>query len=124
MLYRLFCIFLLARLAFSQNQCQQDRLDAVKSGETKVRGTNLGSWFVLESWMDSRPWSENGCNPGSQGGTYLLEKCLGDKAQEVLEEHWANFITENDFAELSSVGVNVARLPVGWWQVRKYLSCT
>lgn len=113
-------IFLLALcfgLALSQNQCQQDRLNAVKSGQTNVRGSNLGSWFVLESWMGQKPWTDNGCDPGGQGGSYLLEQCLGNKAQSVMEQHWSTFITENDFAELSSRGINAVRLPVGWWTV-------
>lgn len=105
----------------AQNQCQQDRLNAVKSGQQRVRGSNLGSWFVLESWMAGKPWDNNGCDKGSQGGSYLLEKCLGDRAQSVLSEHWSTWITENDFAELSSRGVNAVRIPIGWWQVCVFL---
>jgi len=104
-------------VALSQNQCQLTRLQKVKSGEQPMRGTNLGSWLVLESWMAPRPWDENGCDKGSQGGSYLLEKCLGGRAPEVMEKHWSSWITEDDFAEMSRRGVNVARLPVGWWQI-------
>lgn len=104
-------------VALAQNQCQNDRLNAVKSGAAKAHGTNLGSWFVLESWMASKPWDENGCDKGSQGGSYLLEKCLGSRANAVMEKHWSSWITEADFGEMSSRGVNLIRLPVGWWHV-------
>ena len=103
--------------AVAQNACQTNRLHAVMSGQQKVRGSNLGSWLVLESWMAPKPWDEHGCNKGTQGGSYLLEKCLGSKAKEVMEHHWSTFITEQDFIEMSKHGVNVVRLPVGWWHV-------
>ena len=102
---------------YGQTPCQTNRLNAVKSGEQKVRGVNLGSWFVLESWMTPQPWDENGCNKGSDGGSYRLEHCLGNRAKSVMEKHWSSFITENDFAELSQHGINLVRVPVGWWHV-------
>ncbi|CAG2180249.1 unnamed protein product, partial [Oppiella nova] len=67
--------------------------------------------------MAPQPWDDNGCNKGTQGGSYLLEKCLGNKAPAVLQKHWSTFITENDFAEMSKHGVNVVRIPIGWWQI-------
>ncbi|CAG2172385.1 unnamed protein product [Oppiella nova] len=90
--------------------------------KTKVRGSNLGSWLVMESWMAPQPWDENDCNKGTQGGSYLLEKCLGNIAPAVLQKHWSTFITENDFAEMSKHGVNVVRVPIGWWQIYLYLN--
>lgn len=118
MLTKIFLFALFLRASLSQNQCQIDRLEAVKSGETVVKGSDLGSWFVLESWISSKPWTENDCDVESQGGVYLLEKCLGDKAQEVFDKHWSTFITEDDFAQLSTYGVNAVRLPIGWWHVK------
>ncbi len=102
---------------YGQSPCQTNRLNAVKSGQQKVRGTNLGSWLVLESWMAPRPWDENGCDKGNDAGSYHLEQCLGDRAKAVMENHWSSFITESDFAEMSRHGVNLVRLPIGWWQV-------
>lgn len=112
-----FLILNLCASSYGQSSCQTNRLNAVKSGQQKVRGTNLGSWLVLESWMSPRLWDENGCDKDRDQGSYLLEKCLGRRAKEVMEKHWASFITESDFAEMSRRGINLARLPVGWWQV-------
>lgn len=111
-----FAIFFI-NTAFSQNDCQKNRLNSVKTGEQIVRGTNLGSWFVLESWMVPSLWEKHNCSRRTQDGSYLFEKCLGDRAKPVMEQHWATFITENDFAEMSKSGVNAVRLPVGWWHV-------
>lgn len=117
MLRHLFVVLFALAVASAQNSCQTNRLNAAKSGAQAARGTNLGSWFALESWMAPAPWDENGCNKDTQGGSYLLEKCLGSRANSVMEKHWSSWIKESDFAEMSQHGVNVARLPVGWWHV-------
>ena len=111
------CLFILFYEISGENQCQKDRLHDVISGKTKVRGSNLGNWLIVESWMSPKLWTDNGCNKTTQRGTYLLEKCLGSRAPAVMEKHWSTFITENDFAEMSKHGVNVVRIPIGWWQV-------
>ena len=103
--------------AVAQNACQTKRMNAVKAGQQKIRGANLGSWFVLESELSPKPWDEHGCDKATHKSSYLLEKCLGSKAKEVMEHHWSTFVTEQDFIEMSKHGVNVVRLPVGWWQV-------
>eukprot|EP00253_Pinus_taeda_P020418 PITA_20418 len=51
-----------------------------------------------------------------QGGEYQLTNGLGpDKAPQVMNDHWNSFITESDFAFMSSNGINAVRIPVGWW---------
>lgn len=50
------------------------------------------------------------------GGEYQLTNGLGpDKAPQVMNDHWNSFITESDFASMSSNGINAVRIPVGWW---------
>lgn len=34
-----------------------------------------------------------------------------------LRDHWNSWITEDDFAEIASVGLNFVRLPIGYWSV-------
>lgn len=54
--------------------------------------------------------------PDGLGGEYQLTNGLGpDQAPQVMHEHWNSFITESDFAFMASNGINVARIPVGWW---------
>ena len=116
---RVICAILVCLVAgvLGQNQCQTDRLNAVKDGSAPVRGTNLGSWFVLESWMSNIPWEQNNCDKFGDMGSYLLEKCLGSKAQDVMEQHWKTWMVEDDFVQMSRHGINMARLPIGWWHV-------
>ncbi|PRP77058.1 putative glucan 1,3-beta-glucosidase [Planoprotostelium fungivorum] len=103
----------------SQNACQTARLNNLMSGQSKPFGVNLGSWFVLESWMSPLPWSQNGCSTSQYPGSYLLEQCLKfwGKRQSVMNNHWNTFITEADFAKMSTNGINFVRLPVGWWHI-------
>lgn len=114
-----FLVLNLCGSTYGQSSCQTNRLNAVKSGQQKVRGSNLGSWFVLESWMAPHPWTDNGCDKSKDGGSYLLEKCLGSKAKSVMDKHWSTFITEADFTEMSKHGINLVRIPVGWWHVNR-----
>lgn len=38
-------------------------------------------------------------------------------ARWVLERHWDTFITEADFKNLASIGINTVRLPIGYWNL-------
>jgi glucan 1,3-beta-glucosidase len=45
-----------------------------------------------------------------------LTQILGrDEAEARLSEHWASFITENDFSRIAQAGLNHVRIPVGYW---------
>ncbi len=76
---------------------------------TTVRGVNLGGWFVLEGWMT--PDLFVGIS-GSDETIFMEEK---PNAEEVIEEHWDTFITEDDFIWLSNHGIDYVRLPIPWW---------
>jgi glucan 1,3-beta-glucosidase len=36
---------------------------------------------------------------------------------ERLRDHWNSWITEDDFSEIASVGLNFVRLPIGYWSI-------
>jgi len=107
--------------AFAQNSCQTQRINALMAGTSKISGVNLGSWLVLESWMSPAPWSTCNCSTTAYPGSYLLETCLKslscNQRQQAMNAHWSSFIVENDFVAMSSVGINLVRLPVGWWHI-------
>jgi len=97
--------------------CLEKRLADVKAGRTKVRGGNLGSWFIQEGWMVTWLWNDNGCDAGRYPGAYLLEQCLGSRGQNVMNKHWSTFVTEDDFKAMAKYNLNAMRLPLGWWQI-------
>jgi len=76
----------------------------------KLRGVNLGGWLVLEKWMT--PSVFEGLQ-ASDETTYCVE--LGERADEILKQHWNTFITRDDFAWLAQRGINAVRIPVGHW---------
>jgi len=79
----------------------------------KVRGVNLGGWFVLEPWI----------TPSLFEGTeavdeYTLTQALGKEASySTLGRHWNSFITEGDFQQIAAAGLNHVRIPIGYWSI-------
>ncbi|KAA8904188.1 glycoside hydrolase superfamily [Sphaerosporella brunnea] len=81
-------------------------------GSTKVRGVNLGGWFVLE------PWITPGLFTGNAVDEYHLCKNLGKTAcHQRLSAHWNSFYTANDFNQIKAAGMNHVRIPIGYWAV-------
>ena len=73
-----------------------------------LRGVNLGGWLVLERWM----------TPSVFVGTeaqdeYTFMQTPG--AQDKIDTHRREFITEADFQWLHKAGVEAVRIPVGYW---------
>ena len=79
----------------------------------KVRGVNLGGWFVLEPWITPSLFE------GSAAvDEYTLTQILGkDEAQRVLSNHWSSWITQDDFGQIAAAGLNHVRIPIGYWSV-------
>jgi hypothetical protein len=97
---------------------------AANFAQTKtVRGVNLGGWFVIESWMNpdmiTKPMQDAGAidewtiaasfynSTANLGGTSAL--------QAYLEQHWSTWMTEADFAQMASYGLNTVRIPLAHW---------
>lgn len=84
---------------------------------TKVRGVNLGGWFVLEPWITPsifEPWATS----QTVKDEYTLTQTLGkDQASSLLENHWNTWITQDDFAQIANQGLNHVRIPLGYWAV-------
>ena len=47
---------------------------------------------------------------------YTFTQTLGKTAaQNQLTQHWASWITQDDFNEIAAVGLNHVRIPIGYW---------
>jgi glucan 1,3-beta-glucosidase len=80
----------------------------------KIRGVNLGGWFVLEPWITPSLF-EIQAN-GTIVDEFTFCKVHGhEKAQKLLENHWKSWVTEEEIIQLSSMGINHVRIPVGYW---------
>lgn len=77
----------------------------------KIKGVNLGGWLVLEKWMS--PHLFDGTNADDE--YYLARDLSADVYQARIEQHRANFITEEDFLRIAKLGFNLVRLPLPYF---------
>ncbi|WFD00223.1 glucan 1,3-beta-glucosidase [Malassezia yamatoensis] len=99
------------------------RADAVNLrfpyGQEKVRGVSVGGWLVIENFISPEIYQSSGDNRVIDEwsfGKYVDH----DKAVGILQPHFDNFITEQDFEEIASMGLNHVRVPFPYWGVKKY----
>lgn len=78
-------------------------------GYDKVRGVNLGGWFVLEPWITPslfQPWASN----AEVVDEYTFCQTLGaEEAYSQLSQHWNTWITQDDFDQIAAAGLNHVR---------------
>ncbi|CAK4082769.1 unnamed protein product [Aphanomyces euteiches] len=88
---------------------------AIRSGQVKSIGVNIGGWLVAENWMtwDSPLWN----NVSSTAlGEYQAMQALGrTQGQVQFKNHWDTWITELDIKLIAAAGFNMVRVPVGYW---------
>ena len=84
----------------------------------QIRGVNLGNWFVPECYMAA-------AGVGSfETGVYTTERALramkanpnltDEEIEELYHIYMQSYITEEDFKEIASVGLNTVRIPFTW----------
>lgn len=86
-----------------------------------IQGVNLGGWLVLEKWITPELFL-----PYRAEDEHGLVHELGSRAGEVIGAHRDIFVTEDDFAWMSSRGLEAVRLPLGYWvfgSKEPYLEC-
>ncbi|PWN47653.1 glycoside hydrolase [Violaceomyces palustris] len=98
------------RIVLEQNEKRQN--PGFNYGSTKVRGVNLGGWLVAEPWITPSLFDNTGDSRVIDEWTF--GQYVGD-AYSRLESHWASFITEDDFRQIASAGLNHVRIPIGYW---------
>ncbi|OZJ06420.1 hypothetical protein BZG36_00517 [Bifiguratus adelaidae] len=81
-------------------------------GRDKVRGVNLGGWLVLEKWITPTLFQQYA--PKAKDEWTFCQQ-LGPRALQALQGHWNTWVTEQDIARLSSMGLNMLRIPIGYW---------
>ncbi|KAL2817343.1 glycoside hydrolase superfamily [Aspergillus granulosus] len=82
-------------------------------GSRPIRGVNLGGWLSLEPWIT--PSMFKGYSDVID--EYTLSKQLGDSAAKTIEQHYAEFITEQDFVDIRDAGLDHVRIPFSYWAV-------
>jgi glucan 1,3-beta-glucosidase len=82
-------------------------------GNQPFRGVNIGGLFVLEPWITPNFTDWSLTLPDQY--TYSQLNPAGSPGYTALANHWNNWYTKDDFAQINAAGLNAIRLPVGWW---------
>lgn len=85
-----------------------------------IKGVNLGGWFVLEPFITPSLFEAFGTEDSEiPVDEYHYTQYLGKElATDRLEEHWSSWYTEDDFAAIAGTGLNMVRIPIGYWAFR------
>ncbi|KAK6887439.1 Glucan 1,3-beta-glucosidase 1 [Candida tropicalis] len=84
----------------------------------KIYGVSLGGWLVTEPWITPTLYEnvQNIYVRPMPVDEYTLTATLGkDIALEYLQPHWEDFYSEDDFEEIANLGLNLVRIPIGYW---------
>lgn len=83
----------------------------------KVYGVSLGGWLLLEPWITPSLFDDVEQETGSMPvDEYTFSQILGpNRTLEVLQNHWSNFMSETDIREIKDFGLNLVRIPIGYW---------
>lgn len=74
-----------------------------------LKGVNLGGWLVIERWITPSLFTET---PTASNEYQLAHSMAGAQA---IRRHHETFIQEDDLAWLAAQGVQLLRVPVGYW---------
>ncbi|WFD20538.1 RNA helicase [Malassezia caprae] len=83
------------------------------SPQKKAFGVNLGGWLMLERWM-YEDWMVQVGGPNAWDELRMSQR-LGDRMVDVLNAHMDSWITESDLDRIQSLGMNMLRVPIGYW---------
>ncbi|KAL1410922.1 hypothetical protein Q8F55_001865 [Vanrija albida] len=92
-------------------------LEEWKWGQDHIRGVNLGGWLVTEPFIVPALYEKYQNVTPNAFDEYTLAQAMGDNLAVEMEQHYATFITEQDFAEIAGAGLNWVRIPIGFWAV-------
>lgn len=99
----------------SSNYKKRDDTLKFSYGSEKVRGVNLGGWFVLEPWITPSIFE---ATPDNVVDEYTFCQTLGQtEALSRLSSHWNTWITQDDFNQIAAAGLNHVRIPIGYWSI-------
>lgn len=85
------------------------------SNNFQYEGVAIGGWLVLEPYITPSLFNafKSGDVPLDE---YHYTKQLGqEEAGSRLKQHWDTFYNELDFEEIKSYGLNMVRIPIGYW---------
>lgn len=93
------------------------------SSDFQYKGVAIGGWLVLEPYITPSlflAFNATNASASIPVDEYHYCKVLGqDEALARLTQHWETFYNETDFAEIKLYGLNMVRIPIGYWAFQK-----
>ncbi|EGW34884.1 glucan 1,3-beta-glucosidase precursor [Spathaspora passalidarum NRRL Y-27907] len=86
----------------------------------QYKGISIGGWLVLEPYITPTLFKDS-LNPGESEDDIPVDeyhycKKLGkEEAERRLNQHWSEFYNETDFQLIKQAGLNMVRIPIGYW---------
>ncbi|PVF96710.1 glycoside hydrolase [Serendipita vermifera] len=90
-------------------------------GTDTVKGVNIGGWLVTEPFITPALYQKYSDLTYDNGSFRIIDEWTlsaqmrADGSIGDLEQHYATFITEEDFAQIAGAGLNWVRLPIPFW---------
>ncbi|KAK6202638.1 glycoside hydrolase superfamily [Scheffersomyces amazonensis] len=95
------------------------------SNNFQYKGIAIGGWLLLEPYITPSLFlafnsTINETESDIPVDEYHYCKYLGqEEASARLTQHWETFYTEDDFAQIKDYGLNMVRIPIGYWAFQK-----
>lgn len=93
-------------------------------GKLPIRGVNLGGWLLLEPFITPSFFEKYDASMGVVDEWTLMHHLKSteehEAASQLLENHYATFVTEDTFKEIREAGLDHVRIPIGFWAVRTW----
>lgn len=131
-LFQLICILVITRTTLGFNtSLSNSTVNATiiqqeyNSNNFHYKGVALGGWLVLEPYITPSLFlafneSKNSTEADIPIDEYHYCKMLGqEEAKKRLTEHWNTWYNESDFAKMKEYGLNMVRIPIGYWAFEK-----
>ncbi|CAK9438594.1 uncharacterized protein LODBEIA_P28180 [Lodderomyces beijingensis] len=94
------------------------------ASESQYKGVSIGGWLVLEPYITpslfnqtlnyNETWEDLPVDE-----YHFCEKLGEQEARKRLDEHWSTFYNETDFQQIKDHGLNMVRIPIGYWSFEK-----
>ena len=81
-----------------------------------MNGVNLGNIFIPESFYADVDFYEKNNIP-KHADKYSLCDLTGPNSKKIMEDWISSLIIESEFTEMKEFGINVIRLPLGYWNL-------
>lgn len=82
------------------------------------KGANLGAMFVLEKWISGDMFADDAEGTSEYDAvSRALKDRSASEVRDQWEQHWRDWVTDDDWQWMRSVGVTAVRVPIGYWMV-------